>query len=69
MTTRRLLEEQMAVVVVFDSGTKDDAIGMCHTLAGVTLITPGNSGQGNSVLAVNRVANDLGSSSLCCLHL
>ena len=24
--TRRLLEEQMAVVVAFDSGTKDDAM-------------------------------------------
>ena len=29
------------------------------TPAGVTRITPGNSGQGNSVLAVNRVANTL----------
>ena len=32
------------------------------TLAGVTRITPGNSGSSNSMLAVNRVANALGSS-------
>ena len=39
------------------------------TLAGVTRITPGNPGQGNSVLAVNRVVDALGCSSLCCLDL
>ena len=39
VTTRRLLDEQMAVVVASDSGRKDDAM-WCHNATAVTRNNP-----------------------------
>ena len=40
VTTRRLLEEQMAVVVASDSGTKDDAmLHVPHMFLGLPSVT------------------------------